>query len=95
MNTPTLKASLYRNVNIALGLSILVLLFLAVALPDWRTALGISGRLLIAGFCFINGAWIIRVRKSVIIGGLLLVVGIGLIVTVLLGYGFNGQPPLS
>jgi len=95
MNTPALKASLYRNVNIALGLIILGILLLAAVLPGWRSGLGISVRLLVAGFCFINGAWIIRVRKSAIIGGLLLVVGIGLIVTVLLGYGFNGQPPLS
>jgi len=86
---------MYRNINIALGALILMLLSLAVILPVWRTTIGVSLRLMIAGFCFVTSAWMSRVRKAIILEGLLLVVGIGLIGTVLLGYSFNGIPPLS
>ena len=94
MNIQTAKDPAYRSINIVLISIVVMLFFLALALPHWRSAIGIPSRLIFAVLCFVNSAWLFRMRKSMIGGGLLLIIGIGLVATALIGYGFNGTPPL-
>ena len=93
MNTAATKISIYRTINIALIAMMLMLFFLALALPGARAPIGIISRLILAVFTFVNSVWLFRARRSTLGGALLLLVGIGLTVTALMGYGFNGTPP--
>ena len=86
---------MFRKYHFAFALTVLALLALALAIPSYMPVIGIILRLLIAGYCFLNCIVLLVRGKPVATGVVLALVGLGLFITALMGYGFNGHPPLA
>lgn len=93
MSTRTAKGFGYRGILVVIAFIMVMLLILSLFFPEWHAAIGISSRLIFAVFCSFMSLWLLRERGSRLGAALVMLVGIGLVVTALLGYGFNGTPP--
>jgi hypothetical protein len=92
-NSPQNLTSIHL-LTLTLAIVTIALVVASALLPAQRALFGVGLRLVFAVACFINALPLLRSGAKVR-GGLLLAVGLGLTLTALFGWGFNGQPPLQ
>lgn len=82
-----------KKFSLALIGMLIGLFILAMLQPDWRAGIDIFSRFVLAVFCFASAGWMVREPRYRFVSIIIALVGIGLVVTAVMGYGFNGSAP--
>ena len=81
----------YMFVNFFLAFAIISLLIAGNAVRTWHSWAGVADRFSLATYCLFNGVcWTLGERRKYPVAGIImLTVGIGALITALMGYGFG------
>lgn len=100
-------AKLYKIINIVLVLSFFVFFIFLFITPQNKVFLGVLQRFLLSALIIFNALYLVltneytflikkgQENKRRLLGVILLIFGLGMLITAIMGYGINGYPRMK